>query len=761
MSFEPKKFEDIFEEMKERSPVVSDFEVGSVARTLYESFSYELALLYEKMDKVYLSGFVDTAQGVHLEQVVAVLGISRGLPDFATGTVEFIRDAGKEDITIPPGTLVATEETTSQEKKVYQTIEEKIFPKSESTFSVRIQALNRGETFTTGKETIVIMPRPIPGVKAVINNQPLEFNGKRQETDVELRERAKSMLISSGKATSVTIENAVLALPGIKGVMLKEFDENQKNGEPGVIRIFVDGVDMNIPSEKRRVREAIDKVKAAGIFVHLENKVITGISGVIGISLNPELTLTMTERLAIEEKASEQIVGLINELKNGQPLKFSKLITKILAIEEIEDVEDFEFTTSGTGSDNYSYATSKEIEVAKDDSLGFVSDRNFMCVAADAKPLEVAVEIKFKSSNTNKVSKKKIEQKLEAYFKKLSETDSAKPVKSDELIKLLEDDTKTEIDPEYLIFKADPWCPSSVPQRNPESGFTMIEPNFMERPFLGRTFLYKDHLEITGAIKVSFPPDTEDDRKEDALEEIMNTFEAYLDALAAEENLQFDSLSEALTSKEDNWTIEIESKDFSAFRGDGELLEEVANRVKKKELEIASFEKARLRMISRVPCLLINEVKTKFHVRVESMKLHLWIARESVPPSYLASLPLDNESNTELTKEDILFEDIQSVILNSELSSDHISESKGFYEIDWEDHYKDTIARIMPVKEYALFDLVSSGGSAIDGLSSTSKELKSRFHVRSVEELEILSLLAPNLELKITLLPETKQEDQA
>lgn len=745
--------------MKERSPVVSDFEVGSVARTLYESFSYELALLYEKMDKVYLSGFVDTAEGVHLEQVVAVLGISRGLPDFATGTVEFLRDLGKEDITIPPGTLVATEETSNEEKKVYQTIEEKILAKSESQVSVRIQALNRGELCATGKETIVVMPRPISGVKSVINHDALEFSGKRQETDAELRERAKSMLISSGKATSVTIENAVLALPGIKGVMLKEHVEGEEEAQPGVIRVFVDGVDMTIPSEKRRVQEAVDKVKAAGIFVHLENKVITGINGVIGISINPELTLTMTERLAIEEKAANQVIGLINELKSGEALKFSKLITKILAIEEIEDVEDFEFATSGTSTGKYSYATNKEIEVAKGDSLGFVSEKNFMCVAADIKPLEVAVEMKFSSSNTKKDSKKKIEQKLEAHFKKLNEADTVQPVERDGLIKVLEDNSKIEIDPEYLVFKAEPWCPSSVPQNNAEIGITVITPSFMERPYLGKTFLYTDHLEISGAIKVSFPPDTEDDQKEDALEEIMSSFNSYLDALTAEENLQFDSLSKALASDQNKWTIEIEPKDFRAFRGDEELMEEVANRVKKKQLEIASFEKARLRTINNVPCLLINGVNTKFHVQIESLQLHLWIARESVPPSYLASLPLNTESNIELTNEDVLFGDIQKAILDSSVSSDHISEVKGIYEVNWEDHYKDTITRIMPIKEYALFDLKSLGGSVVDGLSATSNELKSKFHVRSVEELEIFPLTAPNLELKITLLPEKKQEE--
>ena len=765
MSFAPKKFEDIFEEMKGRSPVVSDFEVGSVARTLFEAFSYELALLYEKMDKVYLSGFVDTAEGVHLEKVVAVLGISRGLPDFATGKVEFIRDTGKEDIIIPPGTLVATEETTSQEKKVYQTIEEQFFPKSKNQISVRIQALNRGEGFATGKETITVMPRPIPGVKTVVNKEALEFNGKRYETDGELRERAKSMLISSGKATSVTIENAVLALPGVKSVMLKEYDENLKDGEHGVVTISVDGIDMDDEVERKKVEDAVNSVKAAGIFVRIKNKDITGVNGVIGISLNPELNLSPSERLAIEQKATNQIVGMINKLKSGEALKFSKLITNILSIEEIEDVEDFEFVTTGASPYEYSYATNKEIDVSQDDSLGFTKD-NFMCVAADPKPLPVDVEIKFSNPKADEISKGQIIQKIEGYFKKLNESDSVQSVESNDLISLLKEDANIEVDSEYLILKAEPWCPSSSPQVNLEKEITTITPSFMERPFLGKTFLYTDHLEVSGAIKVSFSPDTKDERKEEAFEKIMDAFNAYLDSLEAEENLQFESLSDILLQEDDDYSVQIETSDFRVFKREGELIEEVPGRVKKNELQISSYEKARLRMINSTPCLLVSEIQTKYIVQPQSLELHIWIAREHVPPSYLASLPPENnqeKENIDLKKGDVLFDDIERAIMTSVPQANDISRSDGFYEIDWERHYKDTIAQIMAVVEYTSFQMVSSGRSLADGLGSVSEELKSRFHVRSVEDLEIRALEkmkeTDTLKLTLTLLPEAENPD--
>lgn len=222
MTFEPKKFNQVFEDMRQRTAVLTDFEVGSVARTVYESFAYEIALLYEKMRLVYLSAYVDTAEGQQLDMVVAILGIKRGEPEFAEGTITFERDIGQQDIEVPWGTLVATQETPTNPKKVYQTIESKLFPKEQTSLEVKIQAVNRGEAQVTPAETLTVLPRPLPGIKAVSNANPTRFTGKRRETDEELRERAKNTLISSGKATILSLENALLSLPGVKDVKVRE-----------------------------------------------------------------------------------------------------------------------------------------------------------------------------------------------------------------------------------------------------------------------------------------------------------------------------------------------------------------------------------------------------------------------------------------------------------------------------------------------------------------------------------------------------------
>jgi uncharacterized phage protein gp47/JayE len=229
MSFEKKAFKDIYASMvadtRRRIPQLSDFEPGSVIRSLYESLSYEMALLYEQLDLVYQAGFVDTAEAAHLDRVIAVLGLKRNEPDFAKGVVTFERDPGsEEEVVIPIGTLVVTEEDERQDpsKKAYLTTEEGRLAVGEEAAEVKIQAEERGKKMTTAAETIVVMPRPVPGIKRVVNKKSIAFLGRDRETDEQLRERAKKALLASGRASATSIENALWGMPGVRDVRQRE-----------------------------------------------------------------------------------------------------------------------------------------------------------------------------------------------------------------------------------------------------------------------------------------------------------------------------------------------------------------------------------------------------------------------------------------------------------------------------------------------------------------------------------------------------------
>ncbi len=70
---------------------ITDINPGSVARTIVESVAREMEFLYLQMEQVYNLAYLDTAEGKALDQVVALLGIKRKGPGYATGEVIFGR----------------------------------------------------------------------------------------------------------------------------------------------------------------------------------------------------------------------------------------------------------------------------------------------------------------------------------------------------------------------------------------------------------------------------------------------------------------------------------------------------------------------------------------------------------------------------------------------------------------------------------------------------------------------------------------------
>lgn len=352
MSFDKKSFTDIYEAMladtRRRIPQLTDFEEGSVVRSLFETFAVELATLYEQLDLVYQAGFIDTAEEANLDRVVAVLGINRNEPDFATGGVTFERDKGlNEELVIPIGTLVMTEEDESKDppKKAYLTIEEGRIPPGESATQVRIQAESRGKQMVADPDTIVVMPRPVPGVKAVHNPKAVRFLGRNRENDEELRQRAKQALLASGRASITSIENALIGMPGVREVRVKEdFPADGKIDKKapglGMIEVYVDGLtNQNAPV----LRERIDQVRAAGVYVVLKPAIAIHLEAVIQVDLDKRISAD--ERPKLEEQVKLAVEGLIEELGMGDALLFSRLASEILKVNGVRDLPNFQITT--------------------------------------------------------------------------------------------------------------------------------------------------------------------------------------------------------------------------------------------------------------------------------------------------------------------------------------------------------------------------------------------------------------------------------
>ena len=234
------------------APELTDLQVGSVVRTLCETTALELGRIYALLETVYQAGFVDTATGDALDNVVALLGIERVRGGRPAGDVEFTRaQAAPGELTIPAGTRVAT----ADGKTEYETIDSVSLSPGQGSIRVSARDLELNDPLPAA--ALTLLPVPIAGIASVSNPAPTAI-ATQDETDAELRTRAKNFLHGSERATLGALRQAI-AGAGISA----DIDEGS---EPGKITI-TPHVDTLPPDLLQRLADSIELVRPAGVVV--------------------------------------------------------------------------------------------------------------------------------------------------------------------------------------------------------------------------------------------------------------------------------------------------------------------------------------------------------------------------------------------------------------------------------------------------------------------------------------------------------------
>ncbi len=241
-----------------KSPL-TDINVGSVSRTLSEAIGREIATVYQQINQAYLSAFVDTAQGKSLDLVVAILGITRLTKEYSQGQVTFFRDPAIEgNITIETGTLVATKDGI-----VFQTVQQSTLQRGQIRINVNIRATDnfKGDAGKVGSGAITALVQPIAGISRVTNFDAT-FLGANDETDDELRSRAKAVLQAAGAGTVAALKQAVFEERASLSEVRDPNGPPDKTSDPGTVVLLVDTEPERFPGLKAR----IDERRAAGVF---------------------------------------------------------------------------------------------------------------------------------------------------------------------------------------------------------------------------------------------------------------------------------------------------------------------------------------------------------------------------------------------------------------------------------------------------------------------------------------------------------------
>jgi len=266
----------------------------------------------------------------------------------------YVNYVAYEQVKIPAGTRVSTYSRTIEETKNYVTTEERALEKTpqgawEKDLSVR--ALVTGRAGNTYAGSITVMPQPLMGVEYVVNREDI-MNGTDEESDEELRTRAKRALEMAGKATLISLESAVRGIEGVSSM----FVEDMPDGVPGVVKMIVDGGDTN------EIKRVIEDVRAAGIRVEFLRPKAVHIDVTLSITLQREAGLSR-----VKSDVEAKVRSYISSLKIGEDIIFGRIIGAAMSVEGLHDVE--EVTIKAYRKEEVITSTKENIKVSSEERV--------------------------------------------------------------------------------------------------------------------------------------------------------------------------------------------------------------------------------------------------------------------------------------------------------------------------------------------------------------------------------------------------------
>lgn len=231
-------------------------------------------------------------------------------------------------IVIPLGSAVSYSRRP-QDMKVFWTVEEGALSKRSGSsrweVDLPVQASSPGKSGNVHAGAINFMPKPIMGVEYVLNKQDI-MNGTEEESDIELRKRAKRALEMAGKATLVSLKSAVESVAGVVGEV-KVVD--RPDGVPGLVQIVASGGDP------REIERVINETRSAGILVEHKEPEIVPIDVSLTIYISPEHDAEKVKR-----EVRESIKNYFSSLNIDTDIILSRIINSAMSVSGVSDVRD-------------------------------------------------------------------------------------------------------------------------------------------------------------------------------------------------------------------------------------------------------------------------------------------------------------------------------------------------------------------------------------------------------------------------------------
>lgn len=182
---------------------------NAVIGQMTAALSLVLSQVQEGLDGVYQSGYLDGAQGVNLDRLVQLIGITRNAATQSTGAV-VLTNAGGAPVNVPAG---ATYQNTAT-GDVFAIVAAVAVP-ALGAIAAELRAVSTGPVPMPATITWAVVSSYAGSGDITCTNPVAGTDGTDQETDANLRLRAIQSAHLPGKGTVDAIRAALLDLDGV------------------------------------------------------------------------------------------------------------------------------------------------------------------------------------------------------------------------------------------------------------------------------------------------------------------------------------------------------------------------------------------------------------------------------------------------------------------------------------------------------------------------------------------------------------------
>lgn len=236
-----------------RTDKLTDFNVGSAIRTLYEAVSVQLEEFYFRMKQNALYAITNS--------IYQSFGFERKMSTNATGTVTVsFRQALPSTLTFPVGTTFITSDVYGFIE--FESTEEHTAAAGLISTTIPVKCKSAGTIGNVPQGAISVM-MPTNSIVRRVYNESTFTNGRDAETATEHKKRFQQYVNTLAKATRNAILYGTLEVEGVTGAWV---DDNYV----GYVKVYVHNSDGELPDDLRaEVLKHLIEYRAGGIEVEV------------------------------------------------------------------------------------------------------------------------------------------------------------------------------------------------------------------------------------------------------------------------------------------------------------------------------------------------------------------------------------------------------------------------------------------------------------------------------------------------------------